>query len=48
MWWGLAAAGEEGARRVLSILCDDFAEAMRLCGVGDVESIGADLVWGVG
>jgi 4-hydroxymandelate oxidase len=45
--WGLAYAGEAGAHRVLSLLRDEFDNAMALCGCRDVAAITRDLV-GVG
>lgn len=42
--WGLAADGEEGARRVLGLLHDEIDLAMALCGCPSVGEIGRDLV----
>ncbi len=42
--YGVAAAGEPGARRALDILLDEFKRTMQLCGVRDVGSIGPDLL----
>ncbi len=42
--WGLAAAGEEGVRRVLGFLRDELELAMALCGCAKVADIGASLV----
>ena len=42
--WGLAAAGEAGARRVLDLLKAEVDLAMALCGCPDVASITRDLV----
>jgi isopentenyl diphosphate isomerase/L-lactate dehydrogenase-like FMN-dependent dehydrogenase len=37
--WGLAAAGTEGARRVLELLRDEFELALALCGCPAPESV---------
>jgi 4-hydroxymandelate oxidase len=37
--WGLAAAGTDGARRVLELLRDEFELALALCGCPAPESI---------
>jgi 4-hydroxymandelate oxidase len=42
--WGLAADGEAGAARVLTMLRDEFDNALALCGCPNVESIHRDLV----
>jgi 4-hydroxymandelate oxidase len=42
--WGLATGGEKGAERVLTILRDEFDNAMALCGCSKVEQITRDLV----
>jgi len=42
--WGLAAAGESGARRVLELLRAEVDLAMALCGCPSVDDISADLV----
>jgi (S)-mandelate dehydrogenase len=44
--YGACAAGEPGARRALEILGEEFARAMRLCGVQRVADIGPDLMTG--
>ena len=44
MVWGLAAAGESGARRVLDILRAELDLAMALCGCTSVDEITRDLV----
>jgi isopentenyl diphosphate isomerase/L-lactate dehydrogenase-like FMN-dependent dehydrogenase len=38
--WGLAAGGEEGARRVLELLRDELELALALCGCGSPEDLG--------
>jgi 4-hydroxymandelate oxidase len=42
--WGLAAEGENGVGRVLSLLRGEFDNAMALCGCRSVDEITADLV----
>jgi 4-hydroxymandelate oxidase len=42
--WGLAAGGEEGARRVLGLLRDEVDLAMALCGCPTIGDISRDLV----
>jgi 4-hydroxymandelate oxidase len=42
--WGLAAAGEAGARDVLGILRAELDLAMALCGAPDVSAVTRDLV----
>ncbi|KAF6039003.1 HAO1 [Bugula neritina] len=42
--YGLAVAGEEGARNVLTILRNELKLAMQLSGVTDVQSVSRDLV----
>ena len=42
--WGLAAAGEDGVRRVLSLLRDELELAMALAGCQDLHAITQDLV----
>jgi 4-hydroxymandelate oxidase len=42
--WGLAAAGESGARRVLELLRAEVDQAMALCGCPTVGDISRDLV----
>jgi isopentenyl diphosphate isomerase/L-lactate dehydrogenase-like FMN-dependent dehydrogenase len=37
--WGLAAAGEDGARRVLEILREEVELALALCGCAAPESV---------
>jgi 4-hydroxymandelate oxidase len=44
MVWGLAAGGENGARRVLDLLRDEVDLAMALCGCPTVGDISRDLV----
>ncbi len=42
--WGLAAGGEDGVRRVLEMLHEEFALAMALCGCASVADITPDLI----
>lgn len=42
--WGLATEGEAGVRRVLTILREEFDNAMALCGCADIGMITRDLV----
>jgi 4-hydroxymandelate oxidase len=42
--WGLAVAGEDGARRVLEILLAEFDRALALAGVPDAERVGPELL----
>ena len=42
--WGLAAAGEEGARRVLELLRDELELALALCGCASPAELGRDHV----
>jgi 4-hydroxymandelate oxidase len=42
--WGLAVGGESGVARVLSLLRDEFDNAMALCGCPTVRAIHRDLV----
>ncbi len=42
--WGLAADGEDGVRRVLRILRNEFDLAMALCGASNVEELWPDLL----
>jgi 4-hydroxymandelate oxidase len=42
--WGLAAGGEDGVRRVLEMLREEFALAMALCGCASVAGITRDLI----
>ena len=44
--YGVAAAGEEGARRALAILQDEYIRTMQLCGVTRTNAISRDLVVG--
>jgi L-lactate dehydrogenase (cytochrome) len=43
-WWGLGAAGEAGARRVLEILNSEIDRAMALSGVTSLDQIGRSMV----
>ncbi len=38
--WGLAAGGEQGTQRVLSLLAEEFRHAMTLAGCRDLASAG--------
>lgn len=42
--WGLAAAGEQGASRVLSLLTDELHQDARQAGVASMSSVPRDLV----
>ena len=42
--WGLAAAGEEGARRVLELLRDEVELALVLCGANSPAALTPGLV----
>jgi 4-hydroxymandelate oxidase len=42
--WGLTVGGEEGVRRILQILKDEFSLAMALAGCRDVGEIDASLI----
>jgi 4-hydroxymandelate oxidase len=42
--WGLAADGERGVRRVLSLLRDEIDLAMALCGCPTVAAIDSSLI----
>jgi 4-hydroxymandelate oxidase len=42
--WGLSAAGQEGAVRVLEMIRAELAAAMTLCGYGSPEQLPRDLV----
>ena len=44
--YGVAAAGEEGARHALAILQDEYRRTMQLCGVTRTEAISHDLIVG--
>lgn len=43
--YGVAVAGEEGARHALSILTSELVRTMQLCGVTRIADIGPDLVF---
>ena len=43
-WWGLGAAGEEGARRVLDILNSEIDRVMALTGVTSLDQIDRSVV----
>jgi (S)-mandelate dehydrogenase len=47
-YYGVCAAGEEGARRALEILSDEFVRTMQLCGARRVADIGPDLLFSGG
>jgi isopentenyl diphosphate isomerase/L-lactate dehydrogenase-like FMN-dependent dehydrogenase len=42
--FGVAAAGEAGARRALEILSDELARSMQLCGAASIAEITPDLI----
>jgi (S)-mandelate dehydrogenase len=44
-YYGVCAAGEEGARRALEILGDELVRTMQLCGVRRIADIGPDLLF---
>jgi (S)-mandelate dehydrogenase len=43
-FYGVAAAGEPGARRALEILKEEFVRTMQLCGLRRIGDIGPDLL----
>ncbi|HEY8069395.1 MAG TPA: alpha-hydroxy acid oxidase [Burkholderiales bacterium] len=45
-YYGVCAAGEEGARRALEILNDELVRSMQLCGARSIAEIGPDLLAG--
>jgi (S)-mandelate dehydrogenase len=44
-FYGVCAAGEDGAKRALEILSDEFVRTMQLCGVRSIDEIGPQLVF---
>jgi 4-hydroxymandelate oxidase len=46
--WGLAAAGEEGARTVLELLTDELATTLHLVGRRSVAEVGPDILSTIG
>jgi len=44
-FYGVCAAGEEGARRALEILSDELVRTMQLCGARSVGEIGPQLLY---
>ena len=42
--WGLAAGGEAGVERVLSLLADEVIDGLRQVGVPRLADVGPDLV----
>jgi len=42
--WGVAAAGEEGAKFAIDTLANELDEAMALAGMADLAAVGPDLV----
>ncbi len=46
--WGLAAAGEEGARTVLELLADELATTMHLAGCASVAEVGPGILSTIG
>ena len=45
-FYGVCAAGEEGARRALEILSDELVRTMQLCGARSIGEIGPELLAG--
>ena len=45
-FYGVCAAGEEGAMRALEILSDELTRTMQLCGARRIADIGPDLLFG--
>ena len=43
-YYGVCAAGEEGARRAIEILGDELVRTMQLCGARSIAEIGPDLL----
>jgi (S)-mandelate dehydrogenase len=43
-FYGVCAGGEEGAKRALAILSDEFARTMQLCGARSIAEIGPQLI----
>jgi (S)-mandelate dehydrogenase len=44
-FYGVCAAGEEGAKRALEILSDELVRTMQLCGARRVGDIGPQLLF---
>ena len=44
-FYGVCAGGEEGAKRALEILSDEFVRTMQLCGARSVGDIGPQLLY---
>jgi (S)-mandelate dehydrogenase len=44
MYYGVCAAGEDGARRTLQILADELTRTMQLCGARSIKDIDASLL----
>jgi 4-hydroxymandelate oxidase len=44
VFWGLAAAGEEGVTQVLETLRSELARALTLCGCGSPSDVSPDLL----
>ena len=44
-FYGVCAGGEEGARRALEILSEEFTRTMQLCGARSIDEIGPHLVF---
>ena len=43
-YWGLAVDGENGVRDVINILKQELEQAMKYCGITDVENIDPNLL----
>jgi (S)-mandelate dehydrogenase len=43
-FYGVCAGGEEGAKRALAILSDEFVRTMQLCGARNIPEIGPQLI----
>jgi (S)-mandelate dehydrogenase len=44
-YYGVCAAGEEGANRALEILRDEFVRTMQLCGARRIDEIGPQMIF---
>jgi 4-hydroxymandelate oxidase len=45
VFWGLAAAGEQGVTQVLEMLRSELVRALTLCGCGSLCDVSSDLLW---
>ena len=45
IYYGLAAAGEDGVAKMISILRKEFEMAMALCGRAKISDIGPNVIW---